>query len=143
MTGNMDDVPDKSFMNHHFTHPDYIVGINSFINFVSHRKKGVRFHLCPCAICKNNPLPKDIVEIYHHLLYKGFHPPYTVWNLHGEDSGQPAQMSRQRQWLLLRAETSSDAGPSVPPHVEIIQDVFPYHPGYQGDALHNVVEENA
>ena len=139
----MNDVPDKSFMNYHYTHPDYTTGVVNFINFVKTHTIGTKYLPCPCAICKNGPYYKEIVEIYHHCMHCGLDPTYIVWHLHGEVSGQPAMISRRRQWLQDRGEASSVAGPLVIPPVEIIQDVFPYYPGYHGDAPHNVVEENA
>ena len=143
MTGNMDDVPDKSFMNHHFTHPKYTEGVLNFVNWVRRNAGERQFFPCPCSNCKNNEaFQKHIVEICHHCSHWGMDPTYTVWHKHGEVSAQAAMINQRRQWLQDRAVASSDAGPSVNPPLEIIQDAFPYYPGYHEAAPHDPVEEN-
>lgn len=143
LTGNMDGLPDKTWMTYHRADPRYITGIFEFMNFARRHSNGADYYFCPCKRCKNGPFKVTMDVMYHHLSHSGLSPDYTVWHLHGEVSGEPAMLSQRRQWLQDRVGPSSGAGPSVNPQLEILHDAYPYYPGYHADAPQQLVEDNS
>ncbi|XP_057425376.1 uncharacterized protein LOC130718765 [Lotus japonicus] len=65
------------------TLPEYLKGIDDFLNFAFSGSKPKRFIRCPCSKCNNfNYKSRD--DVMHDLLKWGFEPSYERWEYHGE-----------------------------------------------------------
>lgn len=74
---------DKSWMNKRGT-ADYIIGVQTFIDFVRKNANGRSCFPCPCTHCKNCRGQMDVDIINLHLLQNGIQQNYVFWRHHGE-----------------------------------------------------------
>ncbi|CAL5345198.1 unnamed protein product [Camellia sinensis] len=71
---------DKSWINQHRLHPEYIQGVKEFIKFACENKPLLNEVTCPCKRCRNVKLVEKGL-LGEHLMINGFLPSYTSWNL--------------------------------------------------------------
>ena len=64
--------------------PEYVQGVEDFINFARPKANRIGRIRCPCKMCTNRDF-KDINVVRKHLLLKGIDKKYTRWVHHGED----------------------------------------------------------
>ena len=75
---------DKSCINQHRLHPEYIEGVKEFVKLACQNNPLSIEVTCPCKRCRNVKLvKKDLLG--EHLMVNGFLPSYTRWIFHGED----------------------------------------------------------
>ncbi|CAN1171322.1 hypothetical protein LINPERPRIM_LOCUS7901, partial [Linum perenne] len=74
---------DKSWMTLPRNHPQYLAGVETFLDFAFAHSKGGSVISCPCSKCKLNK-SYDRDTVFHHLLRKHFLHNYTFWYIHGE-----------------------------------------------------------
>ncbi|CAN1269074.1 hypothetical protein LINPERPRIM_LOCUS13451 [Linum perenne] len=65
------------------THPQYLAGVEKFLDFAFAHSRGGTVISCPCSKCKLNK-SYDRDTVFHHLLRKLFLHNYTFWYIHGE-----------------------------------------------------------
>ncbi|XP_057443879.1 uncharacterized protein LOC130736038 [Lotus japonicus] len=65
------------------TLPEYLKGVEDFLDFAFSGLKPKRFLRCPCRKC-NNVRYKSRDDVMHDLLKWGFEPSYERWEYHGE-----------------------------------------------------------
>ncbi|CAN1725588.1 hypothetical protein LINPERHAP1_LOCUS152, partial [Linum perenne] len=74
---------DKSWINTLRLSPEYMTGLESFLNFAFSNNNDGGQIVCPCPKCGFKKwLCRD--DVYEHLLRKPFPPGYTVWDRHGK-----------------------------------------------------------
>ncbi|XP_028116383.1 uncharacterized protein LOC114314134 [Camellia sinensis] len=75
---------DKSWINQHRLHPEYIDGAEEFVKLACQNNPLSNEVTCPCKQCRNVKLvKKDLLG--EHLMVNGFLPSYTRRIFHGED----------------------------------------------------------
>ncbi|CAL5387442.1 unnamed protein product [Camellia sinensis] len=79
---------DKSWINQHRLHPEYIQGVKEFIKFACENKPLLNEVTCPCKRCRNVKLVEKGL-LGEHLMINGFLPSYTSWIFHGENLSSP------------------------------------------------------
>ena len=74
---------DRSWINLHRSTPQYLAGLNYFLDFAFANAAVNGKIQCPCPKCNFKKWhPKDIVR--EHLIFKPFPREYVFWQLHGE-----------------------------------------------------------
>ncbi|CAN1288932.1 hypothetical protein LINPERPRIM_LOCUS20043 [Linum perenne] len=117
---------DKYWMTLPRTHPQYLAGVEKFLDFAFAHSRGGTVISCPCSKCKLNK-SYDRDTVFHHLLRKPFLHNYTFWYIHGEaaEVGQSSFTPNTGNNLL--ATTSSGPIPMEIPvqsnHVEAMHDL--------------------
>ncbi|XP_028053479.1 uncharacterized protein LOC114257860 [Camellia sinensis] len=79
---------DKSWINQHRLHPEYIQGVKEFIKFACENKPLLNEVTCPCKRCRNVKLVEK-GQLGEHLMINGFLPSYISWIFHGENFSSP------------------------------------------------------
>ncbi|CAN1180729.1 hypothetical protein LINPERHAP2_LOCUS34933 [Linum perenne] len=74
---------DKSWIYKPRLSPEYMAGLESFLDFAFSNNNGGEQILCPCPKCGFKKwLCRD--DVYEHLLRKPFPQGYSIWDRHGE-----------------------------------------------------------
>jgi len=108
---------DKSWIDMPRNTPQYMDGLNKFLDF-AFANSGVRGKIvCPCQKCNFNKW-QDRELVYEHLILKPFPKGYTMWLLHGE-----------RRGVNVTDETRvmSQEDNEINPMFDMVNDAFGYH----------------
>ncbi|XP_057451963.1 uncharacterized protein LOC130743752 [Lotus japonicus] len=90
------------------TLPEYLKGIDDFLNFAFSGSKPKRFIRCPCSKCNNfNYKSRD--DVMHDLLKWGFEPSYERWEYHGESLSDASSDNDAGNDCDVDLETSDNA----------------------------------
>ena len=65
------------------SHPDYIRGVNEFLNFTVSNSPNETQIRCPCSRC-NNCIWRHVNQVQDHIFIHGMCLNYTCWVHHGE-----------------------------------------------------------
>jgi hypothetical protein len=74
---------DKSWINKPIKSKDYLNGAVQFLDFAFSNPECDGTILCPCSVCRFG-YSGNRIEVFSHILQKGFLRKYTVWYMHGE-----------------------------------------------------------
>ncbi|XP_027351206.1 uncharacterized protein LOC113862314 [Abrus precatorius] len=112
---------DKSWIDMPRNTPQYVEGLNSFLNFAFANRSVEGGIICPCPKCKFNRW-KSREEVYDHLIVKPFLKGYTVWLRHGEISHadtivERPSMSREIEDRVIASD----------PICDMVNDIFRNH----------------
>ncbi|CAI0420151.1 unnamed protein product [Linum tenue] len=112
---------DKSWIRIPRNTPEYVQGLNKFLDFAFERNSGIDHILCPCRKCGFKKL-KIRDEVFADLLRSPFPIEYTVWYGHGESrSGESAQ-----SLPILGEEVHGNENPMY----NLVTDAFRAHGDY-------------
>jgi hypothetical protein len=64
--------------------PEYIAGIQAFLEVAKANKNPKGFMFCPCSLCRNDKGYSDWGTLHLHLIKKGFMVNYVLWTRHSE-----------------------------------------------------------
>ena len=109
---------DKSWIGMSRNTPQYVTGVENFLDFAFSNSRDRSTILCPCLKCAFNKLhTRDTV--FDHLFQKQFPSDYILWDIHGEKRGQPSNQIRFRR--------SSNNAQSNPTPMEVDDHVVSMH----------------
>ncbi|CAL1412023.1 unnamed protein product [Linum trigynum] len=112
---------DKSWISMPRNTPEYVQGLNKFLDFAFERNSGIDHILCPCRKCGFKKL-KIRDEVFADLLRSPFPIEYTVWYRHGE-----SRLGESSQSLpILGEEVHCNANPMI----NLVTDAFRAHGDY-------------
>ena len=84
---------DKSWIKLSCNTPEYLVGLNNFLDFAFQYGASANTIVCPCSKCGFRKW-RTREEVYDHLLCKPFPQGYTFLCRHGESiSGEPIMVN--------------------------------------------------
>jgi hypothetical protein len=64
--------------------PEYIAGMQAFLEVAKANKNPRGFMCCPCSLCKNDKEYSNSGTLHLHLIKNGFMANYVLWTRHGE-----------------------------------------------------------
>jgi hypothetical protein len=67
--------------------PEYIAGMQAFLEVSKANKKPKGFMCCPCSVCRNDKDYSDWGTLHLHLIKNIFMANYVLWTRHGERGG--------------------------------------------------------
>jgi hypothetical protein len=75
----------RQWMNADGRSPEYIAGMQAFLEVAKANKNPKGFMCCPCSLCRNNKdYSADWGTLHLHLIKNGFMANYVLWTTHGE-----------------------------------------------------------
>ena len=117
---------DKSWIRLPRNQPQYIQGLEQFLDFAIANKSVEGRIKCPCPSCSFRFwLTRE--EVYDHLLLKQFPPSYTTWIWHGESIVGESSNSE------LHVDEPCTCQPSEDPIMNMINDAFGVPTQHVGD----------
>jgi hypothetical protein len=74
----------QQWMNADRRSPEYIAGMQAFLEVAKANKNPKGFMCCPCSLCRNDKDYSDWGTLHLHLIKNGFMANYVLWTRHGE-----------------------------------------------------------
>ena len=112
---------DKSWIEMPRNTPQYMEGLNTFLDF-SFANSSVRGEIvCPCLKCNFNKWQCHQI-VYEHLIIKPFPKGYTVWLLHGERRG-----TNVPDEIHIMPQENDEVIFANNPMCDMINNAFGYH----------------
>jgi hypothetical protein len=74
----------QQWMNADRRSPEYIAGMQAFLEVAKANKNPKGFMCCPCSLCRNNKDYSDWGTLHLHLIKNGFMVNYVLWTRHDE-----------------------------------------------------------
>jgi hypothetical protein len=74
----------QQWMNANKRSPEYIAGMQAFLEVAKANKNPKGFMCCPCSLCINDKDYSDWGTLHLHLIKNGFIENYVLWTMHGE-----------------------------------------------------------
>jgi hypothetical protein len=71
-------------MNANRRSPEYIAGMQAFLEVAKTNKNPKGFMCCPCSLCRNDKDYSDWGTLHLHLIKNEFMANYVLWTRHGE-----------------------------------------------------------
>jgi hypothetical protein len=149
----------RQWMNADRRSPEYIAGMQAFLEVAKPNKNAKRFMCCPCSLCGNDKNYSDWGTLHLHLIKNGFMENYVLWTWHGErgvameenedeeDDNNIPDWTTGQDFADTLMEDADDEEIPEDGHVDDLDQVLKYAQRYcendnENEKLHRMIEDH-